>query len=337
MNRVMMSAAIAALLAGCAAVPTPATAQGEAAQQETKMPIASDITAPGPEGPLAGTLLMPDRADAPVVLIIPGSGPTDRDGNNPLGVAASSYRLLAQALADQGIASARIDKRGMFGSKAAIANANDVTIGAYADDIASWARTLKMRTGRDCIWLAGHSEGGLVALAAAANPDVCGLILIASPGRKLDVIIREQLSANPANAPLLADANAALDQLVAGQRVDVTGMHPALAQGLFNPAVQGFLIDMLAHDPGAMAAATDKPVLVVSGAKDIQVARADADALKSAQPRAELIVIDGMNHVLKQVAGDDRAANMATYADPSLPVDPTLVARIVRFVATRSN
>jgi len=332
MIKLMMGAALAALTTGCATVPTQATLAAE-----PKMPTATEISVPGPEGALAGTLLSPAAADAPLVLIVPGSGPTDRDGNNPLGVAAASYRLLAEALATRGIASARIDKRGMFASKGAIADANAATIGGYADDVAAWARMLTARTGRDCIWVAGHSEGGLVALAAAADRNVCGLILIASPGRTIDVVIREQLAANPANAPLLADANAALDRLARGERVDVADMHPALAQGLFNPAVQGFLIDMMARDPAAMIAATAKPVLIVSGAKDLQVARANADALKAAQPRAELVVIDGMNHVLKQVAGDDRAANMASYADPALPIDPTLVAQIARFVAAGAD
>ena len=71
-----------------------------------------EIRAEGPEGDLVGTLL-PTAPDKPVVLIIPGSGPTDRDGNNPLGVSAASYRLLAETLAARGIGSIRIGKRGM--------------------------------------------------------------------------------------------------------------------------------------------------------------------------------------------------------------------------------
>jgi hypothetical protein len=74
------------------------------------------MTTPGPQGPLAGSLLDAGKG-APVVLIIPGSGPTDRDGNNPLGITAAPYRLLAEALAAKRVSSVRIDKRGMFGSK----------------------------------------------------------------------------------------------------------------------------------------------------------------------------------------------------------------------------
>src|SRR5688572_2979729 len=97
----------------------------------TAAPIEKPLTARGPQGDLAGTLVDAGKA-APVVLIIPGSGPTDRNGNNPLGVTAAPYRLLAEGLAGRGISSVRIDKRGMFGSKAAIPDANKVTIADYA-------------------------------------------------------------------------------------------------------------------------------------------------------------------------------------------------------------
>lgn len=298
-------------------------------------PRSVEMAVRGPEGPLAGTLLITEPADAPVVLILPGSGPTDRDGNSAAGLSAASYRLLAEALAARGVSSARIDKRGLGGSRDAVANANKVTTDDYAADTATWVRAIKDKTGRTCVWLAGHSEGGLVALTAADNPDVCGLILIAAPGRKLDVLMREQLAANPANAPLLADANRAIDALVEGQHIDVTGMHPALAQGLFNPATQDYLIDLFARDPAALIAGIDKPILIALGLADLQVARADAEALAAAQQRAKLLLIEGMSHALKHVAGEGRAANFATYTDAALPIDPTLADAIAAFVQPR--
>lgn len=108
---------------------------------------------------------------------------------------------------------------------------------------------------------------------------------------------------------------------------------PLLA--LFSPKVQPFLIDLLRQDPTALAAGTKLPMLIVQGGKDIQVSRGDAEALHSARPKAELVIPPNMNHVLKDVAADDRTSNLATYADPSLPVDPSLVESIVGFVKTR--
>lgn len=289
------------------------------------------MTVPGPQGELAGTFVDAGKG-APAVLIIPGSGPTDRDGNNPMGVTAAPYRLLAEALAAKGVSTLRIDKRGMFGSKAAIADANAVTIAAYAKDTHAWAEALRKRTGARCVWLLGHSEGGLIALAAAQQPEgICGLVLVAAPGRKLGVVIREQLNANPANAPLLPQAMAALELLEAGKTADTTGM-PAPLLTLFNPGVQPFLIDLLHQDPAGLAARTKMPMLIVRGGKDLQVAQADADALHAARPESKLLTPPNMNHVLKDVSGDDRGANMAAYADPSLPVDAPLVDAVAAFV-----
>ena len=289
------------------------------------------LTATGPQGPLAGTLL-DAGVRAPVVLIIPGSGPTDRDGNNPLGVTAAPYRLLAEALATKGVSTVRIDKRGLGGSKAAVADGNKVTIADYATDTHNWVASIRKRTGQRCVWLLGHSEGSLIALAAAQQPDgICGVISVSGAGRRLSDVIREQLRANPANAPLLDSAMTALDVLESGQHVDVSAMHPAL-QKLFAPQVQDYLIDMFRQDPASLAAALKVPLLIVQGERDLQVSTADAKALAAAQPKARLVLLPQMNHVLKDVATDDRAANLATYADSSLPVDRDAVEAIAGFV-----
>ena len=293
--------------------------------------VATAITAPGPNGPLEGTLIDAGKT-APVVLMIPGSGPTDRDGNNPLGVTAAPYRLLAEALAAKGISTVRIDKRGMFGSKAAVSDANKVTIGDYAVDTHNWVKAIRKRTGAKCIWVLGHSEGGLVALSSAQNPNgICGVILVSAAGRKLGDVMRDQLRSNSANAPVLDDALAAINSLEAGKAVDVSSMHPAL-QRLFAPQVQPFLIDVMAADPAKLAATARVPMLIVQGGRDLQVTQGDAKALSAAQPKAKLVMIPAMNHVLKDVASEDRAANLAAYADPSMPVDATLVDSIAEFV-----
>ena len=292
---------------------------------------ASELTIPGPRGPLAGTLLDPGR-NAPAVILIPGSGPTNRDGDNPAGVAGSVYRQLAEQLAARGIATLRIDKRGMFGSKAAIPDANAVTIADYSTDVRNWVAVARKHTGTRCAWLLGHSEGGLVALAAAQDrKDICGVILVAAPGRKLGEILRDQLRANPANAPVLDDALGAITALEAARKVDVSAFHPALRQ-LFAPQVQGFLLDAMAKDPAALASALKVPLLIVGGDRDVQVPAAEARALAAAQPKAKLVVLPGMTHALKLSKSDSRADIMATYMDASEPVAAGLVDAIAAFV-----
>jgi len=300
-------------------------------------PVETALQAPGPLGPLQGTMLAPPSGKAPMMLIIPGSGPTDRDGNNPLGLKAATYRLLAEGLAARGIATVRIDKRGMFGSRAAVADANAVTIDDYASDVAAWTAAIRKRTGAACVWVLGHSEGGLVALAAAQKAaDLCGLVLVSTAGEPLGEVLRRQLKANPANAPILDQATAAIDALEAGKRVDVGAMNPALLP-LFAPQVQGFLVNAFSYDPANLVAAFAKPVLIIQGRRDMQVGVADAERLKAAAPKAELVLLADTNHVLKTVAADDRRANALTYGNPNLPLAPGVVDAIVGFVSAANS
>jgi uncharacterized protein len=295
--------------------------------------VGAEIEAPGPSGPLKGAMLGPTGADVSIVLIIPGSGPTDQDGNNPYGIRGSTYRLLAEGLAARGIATVRIDKRGMFASRAAVADPNAVTIGDYATDVHSWVAVIRAKTGARCVWILGHSEGGLVALAAGQQAEnICGLLLLSTAGRPLGVILREQLKATPANRPVLDQALEAIDALEAGRHVDVSGMNPALLP-LFRPQVQDFLISEMSIDPAKLIASFHKPVLIIQGERDIQVRVIDAERLKAANGAAELVLLPNANHVLKTVTSDDRAANLATYSDPELPLAAGLIDSIEKFLA----
>jgi pimeloyl-ACP methyl ester carboxylesterase len=298
-------------------------------------PTESEIEAPGPDGPLKGLMLSPGAAGAPVVLIIPGSGPTNRDGNSLHGLDTDTYKLLAQGLVARGIASVRIDKRGMFSSHAAIPNANNVTITDYASDVHGWAKAIREKTGTHCIWLLGHSEGGLVAMVAAKDnpPDICGLVLVAAPGRKFGEIIKDQMRSNPAMAPFLDEARRDIDTLEAGKRVELSidNTRPEIF-AIFQPAVQGFLIDLMSYDPPKVLASYKGPVLILQGERDIQVSVDDAKLLKAADANAKLVRLPDVNHVLKAVDSDDRMANLKTYFDPKLPLAPGVVETIADFV-----
>ncbi len=292
--------------------------------RQAVIPVQSELAA----GELHGTMLSARNSD-PVVLIVPGSGPTDRDGNSPAGLKSDAYRLLAEGLAGEGVASVRIDKFGMFGSAGA-GDANTATPQSYASDYHAWIDAIKAERGSKCVWLLGHSEGALmVSLAAAGRKDVCGLILVSGMGRKMSDVIRQQLRDNPANAPVLDMALHAIDELEAGRHVDTTGMHPALLP-LFAPQVQDYLIGIFDIDPVEAVRRAGKKTLIIQGTTDLQVTLADARLLNTA-PKTRLALIDGMNHILKQ-APADRAANLATYSDPSLPLAPKLVRKIEDFI-----
>lgn len=291
-------------------------------------PVATPVVLPSAPTPLHGTLLTPETTRA-VAVILPGSGPTDRDGNSPLGVSAGSYRLLAEGLAEHGVATIRADKRGVAGSAAAAAAEADLRFTHMAGDARDWVAEAVARTGRPCAWLIGHSEGALVALAAVeqGNDKVCGLVLLSGAGRPARVVLEEQLGPQLPE-PMRTQAFHALAELEAGRLVADTP--PALA-ALLRPSVQPYLISWLRLDPAALIAAWDGPVMIGQGTTDLQTTEADALALAAAQPAARLVLWEGVNHLLK-LAPADRAANAATYGDPSLPLAPGVVDDIAGFI-----
>ena len=119
-----------------------------------------------------------------------------------------------------------------------------------------------------------------------------------------------------------------LSELEAGRTVADTP--PALA-ALFRPSVQPYLISWLALDPTALIAAWDGPLMIGQGTTDIQVSVVDAEAMAAAQPDARLVLWEGVNHVLKTAAAE-RAANVATYMDPDLPLAPGIVDDVTNFI-----
>ncbi|WP_062494523.1 alpha/beta hydrolase [Gluconobacter potus] len=283
------------------------------------------IEAPGPLGPLAGTFVNAGSGTS-VVLMIPGSGPTDRDGNSALGSKPATLRQIADGLARRGISSVRIDKRGMFGSKQAVADGNHVTIADYATDVRNWIAVIRSKAGVRCVWLAGHSEGGLVVLAAAqGQTDVCGLVLLSTAGRPMGEVLRGQLHAVPSAQTVLPQIDGTIDALEAGHHVDVQTLHPGLRQ-LFHPAVQDYMIDLFRHDPAVLLRAYRGPVLIMQGAADHQVsATEDLPLLKAADPKAQVVLLPNVIHPLADLG-------VAPAADGSLPLDGAVVSDIAEFV-----
>jgi pimeloyl-ACP methyl ester carboxylesterase len=295
-------------------------------------PVGSEIAIGAEGNQLKGTLLLPGRAarGAEPVLMLAGSGATDRDGNN-IQVRARPYRLLADALAARGIATLRVDKRGIGGSAAAGHREEELRVRMFADDANAWAAELRRRTRARCVWLLGHSEGTMHALLAAqTSRDLCGLILLSPAGRRIGDVLRAQLRGNPANAPLLDEALHDLAELEAGRRVPGEGMNPALLP-IFRPSVQPFMISLLAVDPPALARAWRGRILIVNGSNDLQTPLADARALAGVRPGIVLRVIENMNHVLK-LAPADFNGNYATYGNPDLPLAPGLVDAVAGFI-----
>ncbi len=292
----------------------------------TGLAAAEEIRLDTDNGPLAGTLLVPDAPRA-VALLIAGSGPTDRDGNvQGLPGKSNSLRYLAEALAEAGIASLRFDKRLIGGSATRSISEADVRFETFVDDAAQWLAYLETRLDLPR-FVVGHSEGALIGLLAARGQDVAGVACLAGPGRRASDVIVEQANARMP-VVMAQQIEAIVASLLDGEVVPDT---PRELDALFRPSVQPYLISWFRYDPAEVMREISVPTLLVYGTTDLQVPVSDGDYLKQAKPDSRYVVIDGMNHVLKSVSGNT-VRQMASYSDPELPVEPRLVSALVDFV-----
>lgn len=296
-------------------------------QQEAELVISG--------GSLRGTLFIPNGVKRPpVVLIIAGSGPTDRDGNSPMLPGKNNSLLqLADSLATQGIASLRYDKRGVAKSQIKGLKEEQMVFSDGVDDVIGWIRWLRQQGFRK-IFIAGHSEGSLVGLIAAQTEKINGFISIAGVGRSIDKVLREQIGAGAGPDSLKKLAGRYLDTLLMGQRI--VKPNPMLLS-IFRPSVQPYMISWLSYDPQVLMRSLPTRAIILQGTFDLQVKETDAHLLAKANPKAKLVIIPQMNHVLKKIETTGSAENIASYSNPNLPVMAALVEPICSFVKGKFN
>ncbi|MDQ3082384.1 MAG: alpha/beta hydrolase, partial [Gemmatimonadota bacterium] len=263
-----------------------------------------------------------------------GSGPTDRNGNSPaFSGPNNSLAMLAEGLAANGIASLRYDKRGIGASRSAGSGGEaSLRFTHFISDASGWIQQLRADPRFSTVTVAGHSEGSLIGMVAARESKADGYVSIAGSGRAAPVIIAEQLSAQLPPA-MLEQVVAMMAKIERGEKVDSV---PPMLAGLFRPSVQPYLTSWFAFDPAKEIARLAVPALVVQGTTDLQVKVADANLLAAAKPGARLVVIEGMNHVLKAVSGPI-GAQLLSYSDPELPVVPQLITEIATYVTSLSE
>jgi len=291
----------------------------------------NEIVLNTPTGDISGTLVVPDNVKkSPMVLIIAGSGPTDRDCNSTLGIKTNAYKMVAEELAANKISSLRFDKRGIGKSRTALKSEADISIDIYINDVVLWIEKLSQDKRFSSIIILGHSEGSLIGMVAAEKTRVSRYISLAGSGRPADVILHEQLS-KQLPPQMLKESDIVMDSLKAGYTVKK--FNPLLAS-LYRPSVQPYMISWLKYDPIAEIKKLKIPILIIQGTTDIQVSVEDAKLLSAAVPKAKLLMIENMNHVLKE-AETDRQKNAATYNNPDLPLKPELMKGILGFIKGR--
>lgn len=276
---------------------------------------------------LNGTLLLPDGVEKPpLVIVIAGSGPTDRNGNQPM-MQNNSLKYLAEALSKNGLATFRFDKRIIAQMRDGTIDENSLSFDDFVDDVKTIVGYFYPTYPQ--IFLAGHSEGALIG-TLAAHEKVAGLISISGAGRPIDLILQEQIGQQ---APYLVEEMRINFGLLRDGK-PIERVNPNLIS-IFRPSVQNYMRSWLKYHPTEELEKLQIPILIVSGENDLQVPMKDGDALYAANPQAEWVIITGMNHVLK-IVPEDYGANIQSYNKTDLPIAEDLVKEITNFIKKQS-
>ena len=279
---------------------------------------------------IQGTLLLPESDQQPnLVLIIPGSGPTDRNGNQPM-MSNNSLKYLAQGLQKRGIASFRYDKRVIPLMRQGDFQEQEVQFNDFIDDARQVLRFFRNKDTFNKIFILGHSQGSLVGMVAAK--DGCdGFISVAGAGQSIDRVVLDQLSLQlPGAVPGAAEAFNTL------KKTGGVENFPQELSTIFRPSLQSFMYQWMSYDPAEILASLTVPALIINGTSDLQVSEQEAFLLKKNTPNAEFSLILNMNHVLK-IIEEKGLANGKSYNDPNLPVSEELLEKITEFIDKNSS
>ena len=274
--------------------------------------------------PIHGTLINSSELSPFLAIIIAGSGPTDRDGNNS-SMKSNYLKMLAEELNKNGISSFRYDKRGVSKSLGDIKSPNEIQFLDYVNDAKSIINHFKDTKKYKKIVIIGHSEGSLIGMLASKSI-ADGFISIAGAGVDYLTLIQRQLSNRAPYIKSMSDP--IIEQLKKNNLVDSV---PPLLNNLFGNNIQRFLIDASSYNPAVEISKLDMSVLIIQGANDIQVEVKDAEILHAASSKSKLEIIQGMNHVFRQ-ASENFILNLQTYTNPDLPIDKHLPLIITDFI-----
>lgn len=272
-----------------------------------------------------GTLTIPGNMNnSPLVIFIQGSGPVNRDGNAPM-MKNDGIKKIAHELAENGIASFRYDKR-IFKMDKFRVKEEDLKFEDFVTDVNSIIDHFGKEEKFGKIIIAGHSEGSLIGILAAQNKKANAFISLAGAGRNIDEIIVEQLAKQ--SEELSENARTAFDEIKSKGRT--TNYSPYL-ESIFRSSVQPYINSWMKFDPSEEISKLDIPVLIINGDADLQVDVADAEILQNANPDSELVIIKNMNHIFREIKGEN-LENTKAYNEPQRPLHPVLIPAMTAFI-----
>lgn len=273
---------------------------------------------------IEGTLVTPvSEENMPLVVMLQGSGPTDRNGNQSF-MKNDALKKLAHELAEEGIASYRYDKRILQMQKLQIKE-QDMRFDDFVTDAVSVLEHFGNNDKFNKIIVLGHSQGSLVGMLAAKDR-ADAFISIAGVAQPIDSILTQQIAIQMPG--LKENVQQAFSEM--RNNGSTTSYNPIL-ESIFRPSVQPFILSWMIYDPLEEIAKLDIPVLIINGNNDLQVSETEAEMLKNAHPDAELVIVENMNHILRKIEGDD-LMNSKSYNEPGQPLHPELVDHLTAFI-----
>ena len=271
-----------------------------------------------------GTLLMPDSLEQPrLAIIVSDYGPVDRDGNQNFSNNAA-LKKLAEALAEHGIASFRYDKR-TFHLNRQRKPVNSVLFDDFVMDASAVIQHFSDSGQFSSIHIIGHGQGSLVGMLAV-NDHVTSFISLGGAAQSIDATIVEQVTMM--DEELGKEASKIVGKIKNGQNVSDI---PQPLMSVFNKDVQPFMASWMQYEPTEVLSKLTIPILIINGSKDLQVSTEEAQRLAKSNDGAKLIIIDGMNHVLFIIEGDD-LENSKSYNEPFRKISEELVEAIQDFI-----
>lgn len=271
-----------------------------------------------------GTLLVPNEIERPnLAIIIAGSGPTDRNGNQNL-LKNNSLKKLAERLSKEGVATFRYDKRIVKQIRRGNVDMN-IRFDDFITDAISALNYFKNSSAFNKIYIIGHSQGSLVGIVAAKE-GADGFISLAGAGKPIDEVIIDQINNT---APMFTeDTKRVFSVMKEGK---TTSDFPQALTSIFNLEVQPFMMSWMAYNPQEEIKNLDIPTLIINGTKDLQVSVDEANLLHSANENSTLTIIEKMNHILVPIEGDT-LENSKSYNESQRKISDELIQFIIAFI-----
>ncbi|MCH7524882.1 MAG: alpha/beta hydrolase [Bacteroidetes bacterium] len=271
-----------------------------------------------------GTLLLPNEKEKPnLIIIIAGSGPTDRNGNQNF-LKNNSLKKLAEKLTEKGIATFRYDKRIVKQIRQGNVDPN-ISFDDFVIDAISVLNYFKLKDNFNKVYIIGHSQGSLVGILAAKE-GADGFISLSGAGKTIDEVIIDQINKT---APMFTqDAERVFSILRKG---DTTEDYPIALASIFNKEVQPFMTSWMYYNPQEEIKKLQIPILIINGSKDLQVSIEEAHLLKAAVKNAQIEIIEKMNHILVPIEGNN-LENSKSYNESFRKLSLKLIEIIVTFI-----